>query len=138
MDKVIEGVKIEMDFEHEGLRCLVVGLDIGHRCGYVGIDKSHQLFGKHFRDVKVSVHGGLTFAGKIIFYDDLWFFGFDCGHLFDGMDYELIKELSTKEHYDLIYPLNEIFSSLRYGPIRTTEFVESECISLAKQLNGLR
>lgn len=128
------GFKLEREFDYEGLKCLVVGLVQGHRCGYVGIDKSHPLFGKNYHEVEVSAHGGITFAGNIPVYGDLWFFGFDCGHLIDGMDYELIKELGTLEYYEFMSPLNDMFSSIRFGPIRTTEFVERECISLAKQL----
>jgi len=37
--------KTERDWEQYGLRCVVLGLDIGHRCGYVGIPESHPLYG---------------------------------------------------------------------------------------------
>jgi hypothetical protein len=37
--------KVEAEFEHKGLKCVVLGLSMGHRCGYVGVSKSNQLYG---------------------------------------------------------------------------------------------
>lgn len=42
--------KVESDFEYNGLRCVVTFGDIGHRCGYVGISKTHSLYGKDYDD----------------------------------------------------------------------------------------
>lgn len=36
---------IEKQFDHKGLKCVVITGPIGHRCGYVGIPKSHPLYG---------------------------------------------------------------------------------------------
>lgn len=40
--------KVEKDFEHKGLRCVITFGDLGHRCGYVGIPKTHILYGKEY------------------------------------------------------------------------------------------
>lgn len=40
--------KVEKDFEYKGLRCVVTFGDLGHRCGYVGIPKTHILYGKEY------------------------------------------------------------------------------------------
>ena len=37
--------KVESDFIHNGMRCVVVFTRMGHRCGYVGINKEHRLYG---------------------------------------------------------------------------------------------
>lgn len=37
--------KVESDFIHNNLRCIVLALDAGHRCGYVEVPKNHPLFG---------------------------------------------------------------------------------------------
>lgn len=37
--------KVESDFTYEGCRCVVIMTGMGHRCGYVGIDKTHPLYG---------------------------------------------------------------------------------------------
>lgn len=42
------GFKVESDFTHEDCRCVVVMTDMGHRCGYVGIGKTHPLYGVEY------------------------------------------------------------------------------------------
>ena len=37
--------KIERDFTAHGLRCVVLAVNLGHRCGYVGVPKGHKLYG---------------------------------------------------------------------------------------------
>ena len=39
---------IESDFEHEGLRCIVIFSEYAHRCGYVGISPHHPLYGVEY------------------------------------------------------------------------------------------
>lgn len=36
---------VERDWFSSGLRCVAIALSAGHRCGYVGLPKSHPLFG---------------------------------------------------------------------------------------------
>jgi hypothetical protein len=42
--------KVESDFEYKGHRCVVLFQDLGHRCGYVSIDKTSRLYGKDQSD----------------------------------------------------------------------------------------
>jgi hypothetical protein len=42
--------KVEKDWEHKGLRCVVIAGSIGHRCGYVGVSASHPLYGIGYDD----------------------------------------------------------------------------------------
>ncbi len=42
--------KVESDFECNGLRCMVTFGDMGYRCGYVGIPKTHILYGRDYND----------------------------------------------------------------------------------------
>lgn len=42
--------KIEKKWRHNGLPCLALALDIGHRCGYVGVNKKHPLYGIGYAD----------------------------------------------------------------------------------------
>lgn len=39
---------IESDFKHQGIRCIVVAYDMGHRCGYCQVEKGHILYGKGY------------------------------------------------------------------------------------------
>lgn len=41
---------VEREFEHSGYKCVVTFNVMGHRCGYVGIPKSHPLYGKNYSD----------------------------------------------------------------------------------------
>lgn len=81
------------------LACLIVRNHFGNLCGYVGVPKTHKLYGIGYGAAPdVSVHGGLTFANKCAEgqceegsichlapegEDDVWWFGFDCAHAGD-------------------------------------------------------
>ena len=143
---------IEKDWITEaGLRAVVLLVRNSHRCGYVAIPKDHPLHGvlyyeksQHLElpdDEEVgkrgiiplltrdpesagespgcyfNVHGGLTFSGGDKNYpaesDDLWWFGFDCAHYGDGL-------MGRSEYEEF--------------PVRSTEYVSSECENLARQL----
>ena len=54
---------------------------------------------------------------------DLWWLGFDCGHSGDAQDPELLEHFGTT-----VYAWNYD------GVVRTKEYVENECKSLAEQL----
>lgn len=86
-----------VEFRHAGLPCLIVRGPMGNLCGYAAVPPGHPWHGKGYdeRDVDVEVHGGLTFADKChegghICHvpkhgepDDVWWFGFACGHAGD-------------------------------------------------------
>lgn len=59
--------------EATGYPCMAVRATVtGSLCGYVGVPESHPAFRKHYNDVDVNVHGGLTYAdrcGRIEFKD---------------------------------------------------------------------
>lgn len=42
--------KIEDQWHSKGFECVVLALDMGHRCGYVGIPKDHPLHGVGYGD----------------------------------------------------------------------------------------
>jgi len=71
-----------------------VGIDFGWGNGYVLIPKGHKLHGKHYDEINVDVHGGLTFSQlvddemakkwKLDMEDvDSWCAGFDTCHYGD-------------------------------------------------------
>ena len=41
---------VESEFKHCGYKCVVIFCDLGHRCGYVGISKRNELYGKDYSD----------------------------------------------------------------------------------------
>ena len=86
---------VEKDFEHAGLRCVIVETDMGHLCGYVGVPKSHLLHGVQYHENykkdttpedTIDVYGGITYSGEgkyPVSSNDLWWFGYDCNHYQD-------------------------------------------------------
>lgn len=79
-----------VNFTHVGFPCILHRNDFGAWCGYVGVPPGHPAHGKHYDDVNVTVHGGLTYAsacqGDICHAPtlgepgDIWWLGFDCCH----------------------------------------------------------
>lgn len=68
------------------------GMNHGWGCGYAIIPKGHPMHGKHYNDIPVDVHGGLTFGSyaKDLDWPELsdedtlgWVVGFDTAYLND-------------------------------------------------------
>ena len=63
--------------------CVILSPRGMNLCGYVGLPRSHKYFGKHYDDIPVEVHGGLTYASDRIHKvenTEFWWIGFDCAH----------------------------------------------------------
>lgn len=124
--------KIQWEDEATRLPCLIVRGPSGALCGYVGVTEGHPFFGKNYNDVEIEVHGGLTFSdycrpsekeGGICHIPDqgepdrVYWFGFDCAHLYDKMPaYSKHGSFSSGDTY------------------RDIDYVKHECAGLAKQL----
>ena len=85
-------------------------------------------------------HGGITFSDGGVnsgypINSDLWWFGFDCGHVGDKPDLEYaiekfpkhINELRIRKQIDDLYPIEGDI-------VCTEEYVADECKKLAEQL----
>ena len=69
-------------FKASGFNCAIVkNMSMGNINGYVLLPKSHPDSGKHYDDIDVRVHGGLTFTQK----DSKggYWYGFDTAHAGD-------------------------------------------------------
>jgi len=73
------------------------GMRHGWGNGYVVIPNGHPMYGKHYDEVPVDVHGGLTFSESVNSVignftelteemKDGWVFGFDTAHYNDSME----------------------------------------------------
>jgi hypothetical protein len=96
---ISEPSKMQWVDEATGLPCLIVRGGVGSLCGYVGVPSSHPFHKRFYDDVPVDVHGGLTYSDSCQHSkdesqgvchipepgssDDVWWFGFDCAHLYD-------------------------------------------------------
>jgi hypothetical protein len=123
---------VEKDWITEsGLRAVVTMGHHGCRCGYVGVPKDHPLYGKDYNDLTdpyPDVHGGLTYSRDnstdYPVVSDLWWFGYDCNHLWDAPSDEYMKE--HPDQYQWLEQ-NAVHRSLNY--------CITNCESLASQLN---
>lgn len=126
--------KIQFVDQATGYPCLVLRGPVSSLCGYVGVYPSHPFFNKDCSELDINVHGGLTYSDKSglksmkdgIWVEleegdekNIWWFGFDCGHIGDIQPKFLFSNLFV---HDI---------SSKY---RNVEYVKSEVISLAGQL----
>ncbi|MFH1624082.1 MAG: hypothetical protein ABID54_02870 [Pseudomonadota bacterium] len=52
------------EFEHAGLKCLILRDKFLYLSGYAALPEGHPYFGKHFKDIPIRVHKGLTSSGQ--------------------------------------------------------------------------
>ena len=136
---------VEKDFMHCGLRCVVVLQNMGHRCGYVGVSKEHNLYGQSgdFDVVEMlDVHGGITYTrggleSEYPVESDLWWFGFDCAHYMDLQDFDaalkVFDDPETQRSLLLYKRVCEQYPD-RFGVVRTLKYCIDQCKHLAEQL----
>lgn len=113
--------QIEWTDEQTGYPCLMWRNRVGAWCGYVGITKSHPWFELDYGSLPhdIDVHCGLTYSGNRRDHPkDLWWFGFDCGHLGD-----VVPALSSASSYQESY--------------KRSHYVRRNVESLAAQLKGM-
>ncbi len=125
-----------IDFRHAGFPCLMLrNPTSGNWCGYVGVPTTHPDHSRSYDDIDVDVHGGLTYAelcdGERICHvpepgesDDVFWFGFDCGHCFD-----------FSPAYYARYPH---FEKIEGEVYRDVDYVRAQVESLANQLAARR
>ncbi len=137
----MQRIYVEGIFEHKCYKCVCVFNAGGFRCGYVSVDNTHPYYGKNYTEDgpdNIMCHWGLTYSGNgSHFYTDddcYWWFGFDCGHYEDGVDFDTAKEYAIVS--DKEYLIGKEFSvALNDGAlIKTQEFVEENCKMIVEQL----
>ena len=119
-------MNIEHTFKHCGYKCEVLATEMGHRCGYVTVPKTHPAYGEDYDDLDIECHGGLTYANK-------GKFGFDCAHLGDGKDITLMNEATIKT-----YTSSPFWKEYAFGrPAKSLAFCIEECKSIATQFKAM-
>lgn len=142
-DKPWENEPDRVEFKYLGFDCLIVRSDwLGNLCGYVAVSSEHPYYGKHYDDIELEVHGGLTYSnsceGKICHRtenDDnkFWWFGFDCAHLLDLIPsmYELSQSVGV------LFDLNGSVNLDDIKTYKTIGFVKNQIRNMVKQLSGI-
>lgn len=90
-------------------------------CGYVYIPATHPMWGVHYDEAELTVHGGLTYSESE---DDAWCFGFDCAHYMDVRP-------DSHVYYDELDMTDPFANDATWKSI---DFVINELDHLAKQL----
>ena len=159
----MEKYLVEKDWIYRDLRCVVIMTSMGHRCGYVGLSKTHFLYGVEYNEeIKISEEAKENFKKSDIGKRGiLSIFCFDGETITPGVffnvhggityaagsgDYPVKSDLwwfgfdcahagDAKDLSILSEDIKEI--ELKYplgGELRTLEYCIYECESLADQL----
>jgi hypothetical protein len=107
------------EFAWHDFECIVAHNDLGYRCGYIRLEAGHPWRGLNKNDIDTDCHGGLTYSAEDED-DQSWWLGFDCGHLYDAPDPELVVQ-----SWNYITHVE--------AQVRSTWYVMQELISLAEQ-----
>lgn len=124
--------KVIASWTHKRLFCVVMVGPMGSLNGYVRVPRTHPWYRKgysealcnhlgcyeHTPEMKISVHGGLTFSGELPGLNGYWF-GFDCSHYGD-----YVPSIAVHGITDGVY--------------RDESYVRAECEALADQLYAIR
>lgn len=101
----------KLEFEHAGMKCLVLRDKFLWLGGYVGLEPGHQYFGKHFRHIDAKVHRGLNFSGKGDGErrpEGLWWVGFYCDRPGDVVPGRMDTLQGGESYRDVDYVRGEV------------------------------
>lgn len=139
-----------------GLDCLIVRNHMGGLCGYAGVMPGHPWHEKQYDEVELpeGVHGGLTYAdycmegaedGPGVCHipepgrpANVWWLGFDCGHINDVMPGMLAFERPEVQTLEQVQQyLKDELTGDRYfrKTYKSFPYVIRECASLALQIH---
>ena len=131
----------EISFKYKGYNCAVVAHHHGHRCGYVCLPKTSRFYNVDYSKIDVDVHGGLTYGSEsyshpIATKEHVYWIGFDCAHLYDSPDEEILRkfgELNDEPEY-----YREVLRSGSYhrydSSVKSQYYVECEIKSMVDQI----
>jgi hypothetical protein len=139
--------EVEFDQEYEGLRYVGIITAMGHRCGYVGVDSTHPLFGfEHYNNLpkellplweEIKNEPAEKRSSIEIFCCDpdnpkvRVLFDVHGGITYSGSSKNKYPVESDKELWFFGFDCNHAEDQFDR---KSQEYVEAECISLAEQL----
>lgn len=114
-----------IEWRSHGLPCLIARGPLGNLCGYVAVPPRHRAHGRHYDDVLVETHGGLTYAARCYGHichrprkgesRHVWWLGFDCAHAFDAVPSLLSCRASLAQQLGRRRPLFEVGAEYKMG-----------------------
>ncbi len=125
-----------LEWCYKGFPCLIQRNHYGVLCGYVGVNKTHPYYQKHYDEVELSAHGDLTYSDFCYRHichtplpgeeEDVYWFGFDCAH---GFDLVPAREARRKS------ALHNLYSEVKpWRTYKTIDIVKIWVEDLADQL----
>jgi len=97
--KNLKSGTILKDWYDGEVRCLILRGPV-ILCAYIGVSIGSPFAGKHYSEIDLDCHGGLTFSGK----GDgkyrpkgWWWYGWDYGHLGDSVFYDSVFEQDNQQ-----------------------------------------
>ncbi len=131
---------LEHEEVYRGYHLVIVFSGWGHRCGYIGTPYEQEFTSVQALNNYVEVHGGFSYADKNLhLYTSLkgediqFYYGFDCGHYYDSLDYESMDKYGfAKKQYDYAEYKG------KDGKVRSIEFVLRECRKAVDQFILIR
>ena len=115
-----------MEAEYKGYKYMTIAY-IGTINGYVEIPKDNPLYGKHYDEIDIKCHGGLTFSGEMGDFE--YCIGFDTNHLGDA------KSTNPKHYWgkeeECIW--NQMVNC-EGDTFKDEEYVENECKKIINQI----
>lgn len=134
---------LEKRFNYKGHPCVVLFMPGAHRCGYVGIPKTHKLAKYGANLDSISCHGGITYSKSKLHCcddEDTWWIGFDCAHFNDGYDIETAKQYfgddpDFKMSFSIMKDLWE--STNEEYKFQSLKDVQNECKRIVDQLERM-
>jgi len=132
---------VESIFELDGYTCVVKFMPTCHRCGYVGVPKSHPFYGEMYENIPVECHGCLTYSDSSLISvesEGIWWIGFDCAHWGDKPDFDKGLEYfsDSPQHIRLIESMRDSFVFFDDEFPKDLEYCEGECRRIVGQLKG--
>lgn len=123
----IQGVVEEKRFDYKGFPCVILFMDMGWRCGYVGIPEASGI------DIyEIDCHGGITYGPssylKLQEDENIEWIGFDTAHYCDGKDIEKVKEYFPDKDLSYLGNMDDGFEP------RSLEFCEEQCKQIVEQV----
>ena len=126
---------VEERFEYKGFPCVVLFQPMGYRTGYVGFPKGHKYYKKDYNELSIDCHCGLTYSREYLYGQEdkeVWWIGFDCGHICDSRDIDSVRKYYGEEKADRIF--NDFYYLTDCAVERDFDYVKKECIGIVDQL----
>lgn len=104
---------ILLEGTYKGYNFYIISYEV-HPCAYIELPENHPYYDKDYDDMKILVHGGLTYKGNlpsIIGKSNRVFIGWDYAHVGDYLGFTALFHMSDDEKK---WTTKEIFEDVKW------------------------